>query len=62
MLMNRRKNLIEGKLANLGLELIVVIVGILIAFEIDRWALEGREREQEHHCLRLSSLTYKKAN
>ena len=39
MLLKLRKNLIEGKLGNLGLELIVVIVGILIAFEIDRWAL-----------------------
>jgi hypothetical protein len=36
---------------NLGLEIIVVIAGILIAFQIDRWALEGRELEQEHHKL-----------
>jgi hypothetical protein len=46
-----RKNFIEANFANLGLEIIVVIAGILIAFQIDRWAQEGREREQERHYL-----------
>ncbi len=38
----------------LALEIIVVMVGILIAFQIDRWGEERRERAQEHdHLVRL---------
>lgn len=51
MLVNFRKNLAEANFANLGIEVIVVILGILIAFQIDRWAQEGREREQEYQYL-----------
>lgn len=51
MLARLRKNLIEANYGTLGLEIIVVILGILIAFQIDRWALEELEREQEHHYL-----------
>jgi hypothetical protein len=51
MLVKLRKNLAEANFGFLGLEIIVVIVGILIAFQIDRWAQEGREREQEYQYL-----------
>jgi len=51
MLVKLRKNLIEANYGILGLEIVVVILGILIAFQIDHWAQEGREREQEHHYL-----------
>ena len=51
MLVNFRKNLAEANFGTLGLELIVVIAGILLAFQIDRWAQEGREREQEYQYL-----------
>ena len=51
MLAKLRKNLIEANYGILGLEIVVVILGILIAFQIDHWAQEGREREQEHHYL-----------
>ena len=51
MLAKLRKNLTEANYGDLGLEIVVVILGILIAFQIDRWALEGREREQERHYL-----------
>ena len=40
MLEKLRKNFIEANFANLGREIIVVIAGILIAFQIDRWAQE----------------------
>lgn len=51
MLARLRKNLIEANYGALGLEIIVVILGILIAFQIDRWAQEELEREQEHQYL-----------
>ena len=51
MLAKLRKNLIEANYGALGVEIVVVILGILIAFQIDRWAQERREREQEHHYL-----------
>jgi len=51
MLVKLRKNLVEANFGSLGLEIIVVIVGILIAFQIDHWAQEGREREQEYQYL-----------
>ena len=38
----------------LGLELIVVILSILIAFQMERWAEDGRERkEEQNYLLRL---------
>jgi len=46
-----RKNLTESSYGVLVLELVVVIVGILIAFQIDRWAEDRRERDQEHSYL-----------
>lgn len=54
MLIRLRKNLAEANYGVVGLEVISVIVGILIAFQIDRWAEEQRERKQEHqYILRL---------
>ncbi len=46
-----RRNLVEGNYAPVALELIVVVFGILIAFQIDHWAEERREREQEYEYL-----------
>jgi hypothetical protein len=38
----------------LGLEVIVVIFSIFVAFQIDRWAEDGRERkEEQNYLLRL---------
>jgi hypothetical protein len=51
MLVRLRKNLTEANYGSLGLEIIVVIAGILIAVQIDRWAQEGRERQQEYQYL-----------
>ncbi len=51
MLANLRKSLAEANYGTLGLEIIVVILGILIAFQIDRWAQERRERQQEYQYL-----------
>jgi len=51
MLTRLRKNLAEANYGALGLEIIVVIVGILVAFQIDRWAIEGQERQQENQYL-----------
>ena len=51
MLTKLQKNLIEANYGALGVEIVVVILGILIAFQIDRWAQERREREQEHQYL-----------
>lgn len=51
MFVRLRKNLAERNYASLGLELLVVIFGILIAFQIERWAEERREREQEYEYL-----------
>ena len=49
-----RKNLTESNYGPLGLEIVVVILGILIAFQIDRWAEERRDRTQEYdYLLRL---------
>lgn len=54
MLTRLRNNLVEANYGALGLEVIVVIVGILIAFQIDHWAQEQRESQQEHqYILRL---------
>jgi hypothetical protein len=47
MLKQLRNNLANSSLSTLALEMVVVILGILIAFQIDRWAEERRDREQE---------------
>jgi hypothetical protein len=46
-----RRNYAERNYAPLGLELLVVIFGILIAFQVERWAEERRERGQEYEYL-----------
>ena len=46
-----RRNLSESAYGALGLEIVVVILGILIAFQIDRWAEDRRDRNQEHDYL-----------
>ncbi len=46
-----RRNLAESSYGVLGLEMLVVILGILIAFQIDRWAEDRRDREQEYNYL-----------
>jgi hypothetical protein len=51
MLVKLRKHLVGVNLVALGLEVVVVIAGILLAFQIDRWAQEGGEREQEYQYL-----------
>jgi len=51
MLSRLRRNLTEANYGALALELVVVIAGILLAFQIDRWAEERRDRQQEAHYL-----------
>jgi hypothetical protein len=51
MLERLRRNLAESRYGPLGLEIVVVILGILIAFQIDRWAEERRDRKQEYEYL-----------
>ncbi len=51
MLIRLRRSLAEADYGALGLELLLVIVGILIAFQIDSWHEERREREQEYQYL-----------
>lgn len=51
MLATLRKNLANANYTVLGLEIVVVILSILIAFQIDRWAQERRERQQEYQYL-----------
>jgi hypothetical protein len=46
-----RKNFAESNYGPLMLEIVVVILGILIAFQIDRWAEDRRDREQEYDYL-----------
>jgi uncharacterized protein DUF6090 len=46
-----RRNLGESNYGSVGLELAVLILGILIAFQIDRWAEDRRDREQEYDYL-----------
>lgn len=56
MLATLRKNLAEANYGVLVLEFVVVILSILIAFQIDRWAQERRDRQQEYQYLvRLKS-------
>ena len=51
MLKRFRKSLVEANYGALALDSIVVVVGILIAFQIDRWGIEREERRQEHQYL-----------
>jgi len=54
MLERLRRNLAESKYGPLGLEMVVVVLGILMAFQIDRWAEERHDRTQEYdYLLRL---------
>ena len=46
-----RKTLVEANYGALALEIFVVIVGILVAFQIDRWGIERQERRDEHQYL-----------
>ena len=46
-----KKRSTEINFSTLALEIIVVMVGILIAFQIDRWGEERRERAQEYDYL-----------
>ena len=46
-----KKRSAEINYSTLALEIIVVMVGILIAFQIDRWGEERRERAQEYDYL-----------
>lgn len=49
---DRLKRIIAGNnYASVALELLVVVFGILIAFQIDHWAEDRREREQEYEYL-----------
>jgi hypothetical protein len=55
MLGRLRKSLLEANYATLVLEIFVVILGILIAFQIDRWTEERQDRDQEYgYLLRLA--------
>jgi len=51
MLDRLRRNLGESNYGAVGLELVVLILGILIAFQIDRWAEDRGDREQEYDYL-----------
>jgi hypothetical protein len=51
MLERLRRNLTESKYGPLGLEMVVVVLGILMAFQIDRWAEERHDRTQEYNYL-----------
>ena len=46
-----QRHLAESKVGLIGLELLVLILGILIAFQIDRWAEDRRDRQQEYEYL-----------
>jgi hypothetical protein len=46
-----RRNLAGSNFGLIGLELLVLILGILIAFQIDRWAEDRRDRQQEYEYL-----------
>ncbi len=49
------KGLSEANYTTLILEIIVVILGILIAFQIDRWTEQRRERNSEYGYLQRLS-------
>ena len=46
-----RRNFDKSNLGSLALEIVVVILGILIAFQIDRWAEDRRDRQHEYNYL-----------
>ena len=51
-----RKNITASNFGTLALELVVVILGILTAFQFDRWAEDRRDREHEFdYLVRLKS-------
>ena len=50
-----RKSLSEANYTTLFLEIIVVILGILIAFQVDRWTEQTRERDLEYGYLQRLS-------
>ena len=50
-----RKSLSEANYASLILEILVVILGILIAFQIDRWTEQRREQNLEYEYLQRLS-------
>ena len=51
MLERLRQNFAKSNYGSLALEIVVVILGILIAFQIDRWAEDRRDREHEYEYL-----------
>ena len=51
MLERLRQNFAKSNYGPLALEIVVVILGILIAFQIDRWAEDRRDREHEYDYL-----------
>ena len=51
MFQRLRRSLAESRYGPLGLEIVVVILGILIAFQIDRWAEDRRDRNHEYEYL-----------
>jgi hypothetical protein len=51
LLTKLRKAFIDANYGALALESVVVIVGILVAFQIDRWGVERQERRYEHQYL-----------
>ena len=51
MFQKLRRSHAESRYGPLGLEIVVVILGILIAFQIDRWAEERRDRSHEYEYL-----------
>jgi len=51
MLERLRQNFAKSNYGSLALEIVVVILGILIAFQIDRWAEDRRDREHEYGYL-----------
>jgi hypothetical protein len=54
MIERLRKHIANSDYARLGLELLVVVIGILLAFQIDRWGEDRRDRILEsEYLLRL---------
>jgi hypothetical protein len=51
MIERLRQHIASANYGMLGLELFVVIIGILMAFQIDRWAEYRRDRALEHEYL-----------
>jgi hypothetical protein len=51
MISRLRQRIASANFGIVGLEFFLLVAGILIAFQIDRWAEERREREQEYQYL-----------